>query len=171
MEKLVAMVVTWMLGLIVALPNLLMRAGFWKSWYLSPTIPPFAVKRMLYLGIPFSLFFWCLPIVLLLPIDDQAAMAWSGRIGIAGVLLGIAIAFIAPSWAKPAWQRRLEDRYDQDEIAIFVRVWQQMDRKEWGRLIETEEGLKQLVERSGGQYRRGPKPPAGPDDDRLWLVK
>lgn len=156
-EKILAVLVAWILGLIVALPNLLIRTGFWKSWYLSPTIPPFAVKRMIYLGIPFSLFFWCLPLVLLLPIDDQTAMIWSGRIGVVGIILGITMAALAPSWAKPGWQRRLENRYSHDEIADFLPVWQQIDRKDWAQLIETEEGLKQLVEMTGYEYRTSPK--------------
>jgi hypothetical protein len=158
------------IGALLLLPSLLVRLGVWKTWYLAPSIPPFTFKRSFHLW-PFALMFLCTPLIAILPLGDQAFELVIASIGIAGILLGIGLAVWAPRWAKPAWQRRLEDRYHHDEIATFVRVWRQIDRKEWGRLIETEEGLKQLVERAGGQYRRGPNPPAGPDDDRLWLVK
>lgn len=62
-----------------------------------------------------------------------------------GFTIGIALALWAPGWAKPTWQRRLEDRYNQNEIDSFLRVWRRMNKKEWGRLIETDEGLEELV--------------------------
>jgi hypothetical protein len=170
MDKLLAVCVMWLLGAPIYLPGLLARWGVYKSWYLVPWMPPFAWRGIVYMW-PFSAVFVCYPFIALSPLSDDAVMkVWAG-IGIGGAIFAIILGLWRPRWAKPAWQRRLEDRYDHDEIATFVRVWRQMDRKEWGRLIETEEGLKQLVERAGGQYRRGPKPPAGPDDDRLWLVK
>ena len=130
----------------------MIRFGKWKDWYLSPTVPPFAFKRAVHLGIPFSFFFLFAPFLALVPVaPDTKLNIWAG-IGVTGIVGGIVLAVWAPGWAKPEWQRRLEDRYNHDEIAEFLKVWRQMDRKEWGRLIETEEGLRQLVEMAEGQY-------------------
>jgi hypothetical protein len=169
-DKFLAVCVVWLLGAPIYLPWLLSRLGFYKGWYLAPSMPPFVWRGSIHLW-PLSAVFVCYPLIALSPLNDDAVMkVWAG-VGIASFILTLVLGVCNPRWAKPAWQRRLEDRYSHDEIATFVRVWRQMNRKEWGRLIETEEGLKQLVERAGGQYRRGPKPPAGPDDDCLWLVK
>ncbi|MEA3396498.1 MAG: hypothetical protein U9R05_03455 [Chloroflexota bacterium] len=77
-------------------------------------------------------------------------------VSVAGIVLTVVLGTWNPRWLKPAWQRRLEDRYSRDQIETFIRVWRQMDRREWGRLIETEEGLEELVRRARGPYWREP---------------
>jgi hypothetical protein len=99
-----------------------------------------------------------MPLLAVLPADSDTSMNIVAGIGVAGIVIGIILAFWAPRWAKPAWQRRLEDRYSYAEINTFLPVWQRMDHKEWGRLVGTEEGLKKLVEKARGQYRSDPKP-------------
>ncbi len=159
MKILEGIFLSWLLGSFLFVPGLLVRLGMWKDWYLSPNIPPFAIKRFVYAGMPASMIFVLAPILAFVPADPDTKLdIWAG-IGVSGFAIGIILAFWAPRWAKPAWQRRLEDRYSYAEINMFLPVWQRMDHKEWGRLVGTEEGLKELVEKAGGQYRRGPKPP------------
>jgi hypothetical protein len=158
MKILEGIFLSWLLGSFLFVPGLLVRLGKWKDWYLSPTIPPFAVKRFVYMGMPASLFFLCMPLLAIMPVGSDTGENLIAGIGVAGFAIGIILAFWAPRWAKPAWQQRLEDRYSHSEINAFLPVWQHMDHKEWGWLIGTEEGLKQLVEKAGGQYRRDPKP-------------
>ncbi len=157
MKILEGIFLSWLLGSFLFVPGLLVRLGKWKDWYLSPNIPPFAVKRFVYAGMPASLIFLHLPFLAFVPVDPDTKLDISAYIGVAGIAIGIVLAFWAPRWAKPAWQRRLEDRYSYAEINTFLPVWQHMDHKEWGRLVGTEEGLKELVEKAGGQYRRNPQ--------------
>jgi hypothetical protein len=151
-EKIFAVLLLWMPGLILAGPGLLIRFGVWKTWYLAP-VTPFTAKPMVLLGIPFSLFFWCMPIIALLPIDDDTYMRWIAIVGVIGTILGIVIADVSPGWAKPTWQRRLEERYSKEEINEFLQVWRKMDQQEWARLIGTDEGLEELVRIARGPYR------------------
>ena len=62
---------------------------------------------------------------------------------------GIILAIWEPGWMKPTWQRRLEDQYDEDTIKRLIINWRKMDRGEWGRMIETQKGLDELVRRAG----------------------
>lgn len=73
--------------------------------------------------------------------------------GVIGTILGIVIADVSPGWAKPTWQRRLEERYSKEEINEFLQVWRKMDQQEWARLIGTDEGLEELVRIARGPYR------------------
>jgi hypothetical protein len=157
MQILEGIFLSWLVGSFLFVPGLLVRWGKWKDWYLSPTISPFAVKRFVYTWMPASMFFVLAPILAFTPADPDTKLdIWAGM-GVTGIAIGIVLAFWAPRWAKPAWQRRLEDRYSYAEINTFLPVWQHMDHKEWGRLVGTEEGLKELVEKAGGQYRHDPR--------------
>lgn len=144
-DKLLAILIMWLIGAPIYLPGLLARLGIYKNWYLVPFMPPFAWRGIIYMW-PFSAFFICYPFIALSPLSDAQVMrVWVG-IGILGLIISVIIGLWQPRWAKPTWQRRLEDRYDYDEIKfVFIPAWRKMDRKEWGRLIETEEGLEELV--------------------------
>ena len=148
MEKTLAVLLLWLMGAPIYLPGLLTRIGLYKNWYLVPFMPPFAWRGIVHMW-PFSAFFVCYPFIALSPLnDDQVMQAWAG-IGIVGLIASAILGLWQPAWAKPTWQRRLEERYDSDEIKfVFIPAWRKMDRKEWGRLIETEEGLAELVRRA-----------------------
>ena len=151
-NKLLGIIIMWLLGAPIYLPWVLSQLGFYRGWYLVSFMPPFIGKWTIHLW-PLSAVFVCYPFIALSPLNDDVVMkVWAG-VSIAGFILTLVLGICNPRWAKPAWQRRLEDRYSRDEIAEFLRVWRQMDRREWGRLIETEKGLKQLVKMAGGQYR------------------
>jgi hypothetical protein len=93
------------------------------------------------------------PFMAFIPVDPQTKTEILNYIGITGFILGIILGIWQPSWAKPKWLRRLEDNYDADEInQVFIPAWRQMDRKRWGQLIETEEGLQTLVGIARGRY-------------------
>ncbi len=101
---------------------------------------------------PFSAIFVCAPFMSLLPINEDERLQVLVGISVAGAIFAIILGLWRPRWAKPTWQRRLEDRYDNDEIKfVFIPAWRKMDRKEWGRLIETEEGLEELVSIARGR--------------------
>jgi hypothetical protein len=145
MEKILAILLLWLMGAPVYLPGVLARLGIYKSWYLVPFMPPFAWRGIVHMW-PFSAIFVCAPFMSLLPLNEDERLQVLVGISIAGAILAVIIGLWQPRWAKPTWQRRLEDRYDYDEIKfVFIPAWRKMDRKEWGRLIETEEGLEELV--------------------------
>jgi hypothetical protein len=51
-----------------------------------------------------------------------------------------------PRWAKPDWQRYLEDNYSWSEIRnVLIPYWRQMDRSTWNTLMDSEEGIDKLV--------------------------
>lgn len=154
MNKLLGVCIMWLLGAPIYLPGLLSLLGVYKGWYLAPFIPPFSWRRSIHAW-PASAVFVCYPIIALSPLSDDAVMkVWAG-VGVAGVVFAVALMIWNPRWAKPAWQRRLEDRYSHDEIdRLFVPAWRKMNRREWGRLIDTEEGLEQLVQMALSSHSR-----------------
>ena len=152
MEKILAIVLLWLMGMPIYLPGLLARLGVYKNWYLIPFMPPFAWRGIVYMW-PFSAFFVCAPFMSLLPLNEDERLQVLAGIGVVGLIFAIILALRQPSWAKPKWLRRLEDQYDYDEInLIFIPAWRKMDRKRWGRLIETEEGLRTLVRLARGRH-------------------
>lgn len=152
MERLAAAIVSWLIGAPIYMPWLLARLGFYKGWYLAPFIPPFSWRRWILVW-PMSAFFVCMPFVGLLPLSPDDKLNVLATIGVIGFVFAILLILWNPRWAKPAWQRRLEERYTHRQINKFLDVWRHMDRSEWGRLIETEEGLEELVRRAQGEER------------------
>ncbi len=151
MEKILAIFLLWLMGAPIYLPGVLARIGVYKSWYLAPFMPPFSWRRSIHLW-PISAIFVCAPFMSLLPLNEDERLQVLAGIGIASVILAIALVIWNPRWAKPLWQRRLEDRYEYDEIKfIFIPAWRQMNRKRWGKLIETDEGLETLVRIARGK--------------------
>lgn len=149
MQKVLAIVAMWILGAPIYLPWLLARLGLYKRWYFAPFMPPFSWRGWIQLW-PISAFFVFTPCIALLPIGDDLFITVIAGIGISGVIIALVLVLWTPSWAKPTWQRRLEDRYSHEEISRFIQVWRGMDFKEWSRLIETEEGTKTLVRMARG---------------------
>ena len=66
-----------------------------------------------------------------------------------GAVLAVVMIVWTPGWAKPKWQRYLEDRYSWREIrGTFIPVWRKMDRQEWATLLDSEAGIRELVRRA-----------------------
>jgi hypothetical protein len=146
MDRLLVFCVAWLIGAPVYLPDLLARLGVYKVWYFAPFIPPFSWKRSIHAW-PASAGFICLPFLLFSSLSDEAVMLAFASLTFTGVLFAAVLMIWNPRWAKPLWQRRLEDRYSREEInEVLIPAWRGMNHREWGRLIETEEGLEQLVE-------------------------
>ena len=144
-EHIIGTIIFWVIGAPIYLPGLLSRLGIYKNWYLVPFMPPFAWRGIIYMW-PFSAFFVCAPFIALSPLSDHLYMRVWASIGIVGLIASVILGLWRPRWAKPTWQRRLEEQYDSNEIKfVFIPAWRKMDRKEWGQLIETEEGLEKLV--------------------------
>ena len=136
-----------LIGLLFVGMGVSVRCGWYKTWYIKRVYPPFTYRAAQYFAFPISLF-WLTPLLcVLLPISKERKLPL-GLIGMVGSpILCFVLAVWQPRWLKPTWQRRLEDRYNQAEIdTVFRPVWRKMDRREWGKLIETEEGLERLVE-------------------------
>ncbi len=145
MDALWASIASFLLGFSFAVPWLIVRAGRWKSWYLAPLMPPLIWGRAIY-GWPVGLMFIALPFLPLFGLQGDDFTAVSGYIGIAGVVLAFIMIIWTPAWAKPKWQRYLEDKYSWREIrGIFIPAWRKMDRKQWGQLLDSEEGIEELV--------------------------
>lgn len=135
----------WAFGAPIYLPWLLARMGYYKRWYLAPFAPPLMWGKAIYLW-PISLFFVSAPIVSFLGITGSLAstvMAWISPISI---ILAFNMLLWTPGWAKPTWQRYLEDKYSWREIReVFIPAWREMDRKQWSQLLDSEQGIEQLV--------------------------
>jgi hypothetical protein len=133
------------LGAPLYLPWVLARVGIYKRWYLAPFMPPLMWSRAIYAW-PASALFITAPLVGLLPIDGDARGLVLGIVSMLGVVLAIVMILWTPGWAKPDWQRYLEDNYPWWEIRrVFIPAWQKMDRAYWSKLMDSEEGIEELV--------------------------
>jgi hypothetical protein len=133
--------------------GLLIRLGLWKSWYLQKYYPVIAMKGSRHLGIPLGLLILLTPPCLfvgsaLFARVETMSDCWVGM-GSFLLISGVVIAMWNPPWANPPWLQRLEAQYDEDTIRTLIANWRRMDRKEWGGLIETQQGLDELVRRAG----------------------
>ncbi|MFZ1396769.1 MAG: hypothetical protein WAS33_07725 [Candidatus Promineifilaceae bacterium] len=145
MEKAAASIVSILIGAPLYLPWIFARLGKYKRWYLAYFAPPFMWGKAIYAW-PMSAFFISTPIIGLLPITPESRTLVWGIIGIIGVILGFLMILWQPKWAKPDWQRYLEDKYAWREIrGVFIPHWRQMDRQTWNRLMDSEEGIDELV--------------------------
>lgn len=134
-----------LVGAPIYLPWVLARSGIYKRWYFAPFIPPFSWRGWIQLW-PISALFVCAPIIGLLPINaDERLTAWA-IVGVGGVMFALVIVVWTPGWAKPSWQRRLEDRFSYKQITEFIHIWKNMPFHEWCNKIETETGMLELVD-------------------------
>jgi hypothetical protein len=141
--------ICFLMGLPFLALGMAIRLGMWKSWYLQRYYPVIAMKRSRHLAIPIGLIWFLLPICLLTRPEGPAAWNRVTIMGFGVLLVGIALAIWEPGWMNPTWQRRLEAQYDGGTIRTLIAKWRKMDRKEWGGLIETQQGLDELVRRAG----------------------
>jgi hypothetical protein len=131
-------------GLPIYLPWVLARIGIYKRWYLAYSLPPLIWGRAIFMW-PVSAVFVCAPFIGLIPVgSDEKGTIWA-IVSVAGVILAVIMVIWTPSWAKPKWQRYLEDCYSRAEIRTFILVWREMDRRTWGELLDSEEGIEELV--------------------------
>ena len=148
MQRLLAGISAILFGFLFILPWILVRKGIYHSWYLAHFAPPFIWGRVIYAW-PISIVFISIPIVALLPINDDKFTSLMGAINIIRVILSIYMIGWTPRWAKPPWQRYLEDQYTWSEIrGTFIPAWRKMDRKEWATLLDSEAGIRELVRRA-----------------------
>jgi hypothetical protein len=132
----------WVLGILI-------RVGVWKAWFLKQDLPPIRMRASVYVVFPLGLAFLAAPIINIAASSEmQAANAATAFLGSVAVL-GTILALWQPWWLKPTWLQRLESQYDSDTINALIAEWRKMDRKEWGALIETQQGLDELVGRAG----------------------
>lgn len=136
------------IGLVFLGMAISVRSGRSKGWYLR-TYRPFGRKLLLPLCISLSLAWFTLPVVAILPIPKESRSVL-GQIGmLSPLVLTPLLAIWQPWWLDPVWLRRLESQYDRGTIKALIENWRKMDRAEWGRLIETQQGLDELVRRAG----------------------
>ena len=146
MEKIFASLLSLLIGLPLYLPWLLARTGKYKRWYLAYFAPPFMWHRAIFF-FPASAFFVIVPFMAVLPVNPDLGEAIWGYVGLAGAIIGFLMMLWTPRWAKPKWQQYLEDNYPYSEIRrTFVPVWREMDRRQWSRLMDSEEGIDELVQ-------------------------
>ena len=145
MEQAAASIVSILIGAPLYLPWIFARLGKYKQWYLAYFAPPFMWGKAIYAW-PMSAFFIFTPIIGLLPITPESRTLVWGIIGVIGVILGFLMILWPPRWAKPTWQNYLEDKYSWLEIRkVFIPYWRQMDRSTWNTLMDSEEGIDELV--------------------------
>jgi len=146
MEKVAAAIVSILLGAPLYVPWIFARTGKYKRWYLAYFAPPFMWNKAIFAW-PASAFFVFTPILGLLPISNEVFMIAIGVIGVTGVILGFLMMLWTPDWAKPSWQRHLENKYDWIEIhQVFILYWRKMDRSTWNTLMDSNEGIDELVQ-------------------------
>ena len=151
MERFWGSIFSILLGAPVYLPWIFIRMGKYKSWYLAPFMPPLMWGRAAY-GWPASAVFVLAPFVGILPLAPDEKGIVMGIIGILGVIVAIIMILWTPDWAKPKWQRYLEEKYSWREIrGVFIPAWRKMDRQEWAALLDSEAGIRELVR----QARKG----------------
>lgn len=145
MKLFLSTLMMWAFGAPVYLPWLLARMGYYKRWYLAPFAPPLMWGKAIY-GWPISLFFVVTPLVFLVGIRGEQFDTVVSWLIISSFILTFFMLLWTPDWAKPKWQRYLEDKYSWREIrAVFIPAWREMDRKQWSQLLDSEQGIEQLV--------------------------
>jgi hypothetical protein len=73
-------------------------------------------------------------------------MAILGGVSVAGIAFALVLVLWTPRWAKPVWQRRLEDRFSHEQISAFISVWRKIPFSQWSDMIDTEEGMLELAD-------------------------
>ena len=145
MNLLLGTLMMWGFGLPIYLPWVLSRLGYYKKWYFTPFIPPFALRGWIQVW-PMSLFFVGSPFLALLPLTgDQRILLW-GYLGIGGFFLAIVMIIWTPRCAKPPWQRHLENLFSHEQISAFIVTWRKMPFSKWCEMIDTEKGMLELVD-------------------------
>lgn len=144
MEKLLASILSFAFGAPLYLPWILARMGIYKGWYLAYDIPPLIWKRAIFMW-PASAVFVSPPFVALLGLKGDNFGTAVAIASVLGIILAVIMAIWTPGWAKPKWQRYLEDHYSRQEIRSFIPAWRKMDRRSWSQLLDSEAGIEQLV--------------------------
>lgn len=145
MDLLLGTLMMWVFGSPLYLPWIFARLGKYKRWYLAYFAPPVMWGKVIYAW-PASAGFIVTPLIVLIPNHGDLRLLVWGIIGTVGVILGFLMVLWQPKWAKPDWQRYLEDKYAWREIrGVFIPHWRQMDRQTWNRLMDSEEGIDELV--------------------------
>ena len=151
MKSIVGVLIFWGLAVPFILPWVLIRLGIYKRWYLARAMPPFIWNKALFFIWPASAIFVFAPIIAILPINDDIFMRAWAIVSVSGIIAGLIIAIWTPRWAKPKWQQYLEDTYSKAEIRRYIPVWRVMDAKRWGKLLDSEEGIDELVAIARGE--------------------
>lgn len=147
-DRLLASISSILFGVFFMLPWVMVRSGKHKRWYLAPFAPPLMWGRAVYMW-PMGTFFLVLPFLPLFGFQKDALNNASGIIAITALVFAIIMIGWTPDWAKPKWQRYLEDKYTWSEIrGTFIPAWRKMDRKEWATLLDSEAGIRELVRRA-----------------------
>ena len=138
----------FLFGFSFAVPWIFVRIGLYKSWYLAPAMPPLIWGKAIY-GWPIGLMFVSLPFIYLFGLRGDEGLSVAAFIGVLGVILAIIMIVWTPSWAKPAWQRYLETNYTWREVrGVFIPAWRKMDPWEWSAMMDTEEGIEELIKQA-----------------------
>ncbi|MDA0242799.1 MAG: hypothetical protein OT477_05245 [Chloroflexi bacterium] len=145
MERLLGFLASFIFGLLFYGPWILVRTGWYKIWYLAPALPPLIWGRAVY-GWPLGAMFVLGPFLSLVPMTRDLRTEVLGYIVLVSMIVTVWMLIWTPAWAKPFWQRYLESTYSYAEISgVFLPVWRQMDRREWSKKMETQEGIEELV--------------------------
>lgn len=129
------------LGIGLLLFGVSIRIGKIKNWWLTqfnPVVP----EAGAYISIPIGI---------ILIIWGLAALSndvdlWGTVLDYTGILFIVAIIIIIwrPRWLLPRWLRWLEDNHN-DILPLLKREAQIIGSREWGKRIETQEGLEEWV--------------------------
>jgi hypothetical protein len=145
MNLLLGTLMMWAFGAPLYLPWIFARLGKYKRWYLAYFAPPFMWGKAIYAW-PASAGFVFAPFMVLIPNHGDLRLFVWGIVGMAGVVTGFLMILWQPRWAKPPWQAYLEANYQWWEIRrVFIPYWRQMDRQTWNMLMDSEEGIDELV--------------------------
>jgi hypothetical protein len=144
----------------------LVRAGWYKRWYLMSDNSIFFDKSAHYAFIPLGLSLISLSIMLLLPPLSKASdYALYGFFVLGG--LGVILFFWQPRWLKPDWVHWLEENHA-DILDLLIR--EARETPSWGQRVSTQAGLEQWVAET--RQRHGLSPSATPKmkaQEGSWL--
>ena len=154
MDKILATLLSWAIGAPLYMPWVLARTGNYKSWYLTHLAPPFLGGRLIYAW-PISAMFLVTPIIAIVPLNPDDKLKLRAIVATIGMILAIFMVIWTPNWAKPEWQQFLEKNYSFKEIrVVFVPAWREMDRGRWSYLLDSEEGIQELVQYARDYWKK-----------------
>lgn len=95
---------------------------------------------------PLSAVFVCYPFIAISPLSDENVMKVWALVAVLGIIMSALMILKNPRWAKPLWQRRLEDLFSYEQISAFIKTWRNLPFSQWCNMIDTEEGMLELAD-------------------------
>ncbi len=140
----------FLFGFTLIIVGALLRLGKLRWMYIGQSLPVFAQRETVHLGIPLGIGVLITGLMTLLPDFNELL----NYLVFFSFLITMILAFWQPWWIKPAWLRWMEDNYDYAIEEMFAEA-RKIGRFEWGKQVKTQAELEawadEVARRNGWQ--------------------